>query len=80
MANALPYDDLPPGCAPLGSLQAYETAYKERYKPGDHIGAHLAGLRAVVLLDRQRRTITPSPRGEDAAPDPSLTSNTEQKP
>lgn len=47
--------DLPPGCAPPGALQAYTDAYKARYKPCQHLDAHLAGLRAVVLLDRAQR-------------------------
>lgn len=57
MTNAVKQQeqDLPMGCAPPGALQAYTDAYKARYKPCQHLDAHLAGLRAVVLLDRQQQ-------------------------
>lgn len=40
--------DLPPGCAPPGALQAYTDAYKATHRPGAHLDAHIAGLRAAL--------------------------------
>lgn len=48
-------EELPEGHLPLGSIDAYDQAYNSKTKPGTQIDKHIAGLRAVIMNDRQTR-------------------------